>query len=380
MITVLYICSESKLDGAALSLLSMIESVKYEVKPIVLCIDNGETYKCFMNHGIECYVAPHLIAYGGIRNWSHFVLHPWHLRIIKQLRYKWCFIRLARKKLSQKHIDLVHTNVSATTFGVFVSKILKVKHVWHVRECLEKGTYWDGKFYVRLSNLKNKIDKADARITISNACSRFWGLKKYNTWTQLDAVRSIKDLYYVKEKQPYLLFCSYWINDAKGAKKVIESFGKSGIYDSYPTHIRLKIVGCCEDSYKKELTKVAEYYNCSDFIDFIPVQEDVKPFFANAKAFINPSINEGMGRTTAEAMFYGCPVIAHASGGTLDLIKDGETGYLFHTVDECTELIKKVCTENQDKIILQAQEFAKQNLSVEKYGKKILEVYNLVLN
>ena len=73
MITVLYICSESKLDGAALSLFSMIESVKHEVKPIVLCIDKGETYKYFMNYGIECFVAPHLMVYGETRNWSHFV-------------------------------------------------------------------------------------------------------------------------------------------------------------------------------------------------------------------------------------------------------------------------------------------------------------------
>ena len=142
----------------------------------------------------------------------------------------------------------------------------------------------------------------------------------------------------------------------------------------------MKIVGNCSDNYKKELIALAGDYGCSKFIDFIPAQKDVKPYFANAMAYVNPSVDEGMGRTTAEAMFYGCPVIAHASGGTLDLIKDGETGYLFNTVDEMAELMKKVCTSDQEEVILRAQEFAKNNLSVEDYGEKIMEVYKTVLN
>ncbi len=63
----------------------------------------------------------------------------------------------------------------------------------------------------------------------------------------------------------------------------------------------------------------------------------------------------------------------------MDLVRDGETGYLFNTVEECAELMRKVCTTDQEDIILRAQEFAKQNLSIENYAPKIMEVYNLVL-
>jgi hypothetical protein len=63
----------------------------------------------------------------------------------------------------------------------------------------------------------------------------------------------------------------------------------------------------------------------------------------------------------------------------MDLVKDGETGYLFNTVEECAELMRKVCTTNQEDIVFRAQEFAKQNLSIEKFGSKIMEVYNSVL-
>ena len=91
------------------------------------------------------------------------------------------------------------------------------------------------------------------------------------------------------------------------------------------------------------------------------------------------SENEGLGRVTAEAMFYGCPVIALASGGTLDIVKDKETGYLYNTSDECAELIHHVCTTPQETIILRAQDFVMQNLSQEVYGPKIMTLYNKVI-
>jgi glycosyltransferase involved in cell wall biosynthesis len=120
-------------------------------------------------------------------------------------------------------------------------------------------------------------------------------------------------------------------------------------------------------------------YGVADKIDFVSCQTNVKPWFAQATAFIMASQCEGLGRVTAEAMFYGCPVIARAAGGTLDLIKDGVTGYLYGTIKECAQLIQKVCKENQEKIILKAQEFAVNNLSQEVYGPKIMEVYNSVM-
>ena len=90
-------------------------------------------------------------------------------------------------------------------------------------------------------------------------------------------------------------------------------------------------------------------------------------------------ICEGLGRVTAEAMFYGCPVVAHATGGTLDLVKDGETGCLFNTVDECAALLRKVCLSDNESMVLHAQEFAKNNMSQEVYGPKIMEVYKNVI-
>jgi glycosyltransferase involved in cell wall biosynthesis len=381
MITVLFICSERQLDGAALSLLDLIQSVTEGVKPVVFCMDDGIVYNTFISHGIESYVCAHSLVYGYRRSWRHYVAHPWHIWNIKLFRQVQAAIKMVKKELPDGHVDIVHTNVSATLLGHYISKALKVKHVWHIREYLEKGRHAKGIFFVTTPCLQRLMNKANARIVASSPCLRHWGLKKENTWVIWDAVRSVNDCIYVKEKQPYVLFCSHWVNEAKGANKIIAAFGMSGLFDTTRNNevFRLKIVGVCEENYKIELMTLAESYGCAEYIDFIPEQKDVKPFFANAMAYVNPSVNEGMGRTTAEAMFFGCPVIAHASGGTLDLVKDGRTGYLFNTIDECSELMRKVCTTDQEEVILRAQEFVKQNLSVENYGRKVMEVYNSVL-
>ena len=98
-------------------------------------------------------------------------------------------------------------------------------------------------------------------------------------------------------------------------------------------------------------------------------------------AFVMASKAEGLPRVVSEAMFFGCPVLAYSeSGGALDQVKDGETGYVFHDEDQCAKLLNRIHDEPQEQVILKAQEFAKRELSVENYGPKIMKVYNAVLN
>ena len=51
--------------------------------------------------------------------------------------------------------------------------------------------------------------------------------------------------------------------------------------------------------------------------------------FASADAFIVPSRTETLGLVLLEAMAAGCPVVAAAKGGILDIVTDGVNGYLF---------------------------------------------------
>lgn len=378
-ITVVFVNPSAGLSGDTLSLGNLIMSLRNEIEPIVLLSEEkSAAFDYFNSLGAECLAHPYLLLLEPL--WGvkikNVLFHPWRLRFIKKLRFEWPGKLFFIRALKGRHIDFIHTNRSQVKMGYSLAKRLRVPHIWHIREYAFFGSR---RIPGGLHRLKRFINQADARIVVSNECRKSWGLKDINTWTIFDAVKSIKDCCYVKKKQPYVLFVSHKVNEVKGANTIVKAFGKSGLYAN-DIPVCLRIVGDCLESFKNTLLALAEQYGCAAFIDFIPEQKDVKPFFAHAMAFVNPSVNEGLGRTTAEAMFFGCPVIAHASGGTLDLIRDGETGYLFHTEEECARLLKTVCTNNQERIILQAQEFVKQNLSVEYYGEKIMEVYDKVLS
>ncbi|MEO0949256.1 MAG: glycosyltransferase, partial [Cyanobacteria bacterium J06641_5] len=55
--------------------------------------------------------------------------------------------------------------------------------------------------------------------------------------------------------------------------------------------------------------------------------------YASADAFIFPSRTETLGLVLLEAMAAGCPVVAAASGGIVDIVTDGVNGYLFNPQD-----------------------------------------------
>jgi glycosyltransferase involved in cell wall biosynthesis len=62
--------------------------------------------------------------------------------------------------------------------------------------------------------------------------------------------------------------------------------------------------------------------------------EELASAFASADAFIFPSRTETLGLVLLEAMAAGCPVVAAARGGILDIVTDGVNGYLFDPDDD----------------------------------------------
>ena len=382
MLTVLYVTNAPDLYGSNQSLYYLLRSIGKEINPIVLFPSKGPAVKLFESQGIECLVYPYITVF--IKSFRKFIkdkdfIRPWRFRFIKYIskyiRYDIYSIMRLKKHLDGRKIDIVHTNNSFISFGTLLSLLLRAKHVWHIREQMHPTSHQV--IFGGLPRLKRMMNKADARVFVSDSCRKWWGLKEKQSYVLFDAVRSIEDCCYEPNKQRYLLFCSGYIIKEKGIEKAVEAYGISGLANE---GIGLKVVGYCRDEGLKQRVIVeAKNFGCDSSIEFITFQKDVKPLFQNAMAFINPSENEGMGRTTVEAMFYGCPVVGLASGGTMDLIRHEETGYLFHTVEECAELMNKVSHESQEKLIWRAQEFVRHELSVEGYGEKLLRVYHSVL-
>ena len=228
-----------------------------------------------------------------------------------------------------------------------------------------------------IPRLQRLVRKSDWIIPISSAIAKHWNLPQYKTTIIPNPICSKNDVIYNPVKEKYILYSSYLLTDKKGARYAVEAFCRSKLYNE---GYQLKLMGNCSNDYRQILIDVAEKYNCANAIVFVPFQKDVKPYFAKATVYIMSSEFEAFGRVTAEAMFYGCPVLARATGGTLDIVRHGETGYLFETLEECSRLLVEIVHQNQERIILRAQKYAISTLSREAYRPKILEVYSSLLN
>ncbi len=71
-------------------------------------------------------------------------------------------------------------------------------------------------------------------------------------------------------------------------------------------------------------------------------KERLRTLYLSADCFLNPSLYEGMPNTVLEAMACGLPVVASDIPGNNDLVRHGETGFLFdlNSSNECADVLK----------------------------------------
>lgn len=373
---VLYICHETgALGGAALSLMNLIHAMRATVRPVVVVRRGpGDAVNDFFRRqGCACVVAPfelNTTVPFGFRTLVKF--------IPKYLRYHFVnglALWRVRAAVSGRAVRLVHTNSSVITFGYHLARRLGVPHVWHLRE------FQDRDFAVRpfcgWRELKRKIYRADAAIAITEAVYRHWQLDRARRALCLwDAVRPAADACNCPDKGKYVVFCAATLSAAKGADCAVEAFAQSGLAARGYT---LRMIGHCPPAYKESLTRLAAGCGVGEAVEFVGFCADVRPHLLRATAFLMCSRDEGLGRVTVEALFYGCPVVARRSGGTPEFIRHGRNGFLFDSVRECAALLRAMPGRDFARLAEEANRTAATSFSEEAYALRLREVYDGVI-
>ena len=76
------------------------------------------------------------------------------------------------------------------------------------------------------------------------------------------------------------------------------------------------------------MVELAQKLNIKDRVHFAGFRNDIKEILGSADIFCMPSYREGLSRSLMEAMASGLPCIVSKIRGNIDLIKDGEGGFL----------------------------------------------------
>jgi glycosyltransferase involved in cell wall biosynthesis len=100
-------------------------------------------------------------------------------------------------------------------------------------------------------------------------------------------------------------------------------------------------------------------------------QVDLAGHMARADALVLPSVSEGLGRVVFEAMACGTPVIGSRVGGIVEMVVDGETGFLVEPgqVDALAGKLAWILSHPSEARTMgrKAREFARGFFSAESY-------------
>lgn len=128
---------------------------------------------------------------------------------------------------------------------------------------------------------------------------------------------------------------------------------------------------------------MVEEFGNSDRVKFLGMRNDMSDLMTKATVLVVPSVYEGFGRVTVEAMFNGCLVIGNNSGGTKEILEKENLGILYSGHDELVTAMKTVVLkgiESYYPLIKKAQERAVTLYSQEQNVEDVYKFYQDILN
>jgi glycosyltransferase involved in cell wall biosynthesis len=148
------------------------------------------------------------------------------------------------------------------------------------------------------------------------------------------------------------------------------------VAEEIPEILALIVGGVREDkaAYFASLKKLVDEMGLTDKIRFTGNQQKVAEIYALSDVVVSSSKKpESFGRSAAEALAMGVPVVASGHGGILDIVKEGETGFLFKVGndDALTEKIIQTRFTNFTGL----RKFVSENFTLEQMLEKTCQVY-----
>jgi len=121
----------------------------------------------------------------------------------------------------------------------------------------------------------------------------------------------------------------------KGVHTAIEAMGRL-VNEMKTDQVSLTLVGSGHPDYETFLRDLAEREHLHNYVTFLPSvpKNEMPAIFQKFDVLIFPSIyEEPLARMTQEAMAAGLVVVGTTTGGTQEILREGETGLTFAPAD-----------------------------------------------
>lgn len=228
--------------------------------------------------------------------------------------------------------DVVMTNTMTVPSAAFAARWLRLPHVWFVQEFgrEDHGLRFDVGYAMTL----RAIDRLSDAIIVPSRANRE-ALTKYIPRDKMAAFYYAPPLEVNLSRRiepgstPLRAVIVGAVKESKGQLDAIEAVGELA---RRGRHVRLSIVGEGKGSYVAGLEDRVRVLGVADRVELTGFT-DPQPYLRDSHVALMCSRQESFGKVTVEAMMNGCAVVGARSGGTAELIVEGETGYLYEPGD-----------------------------------------------
>lgn len=383
---VLYVLSTTTMsNGSTKAFLSLCLGLKDKgVEPIVVCPNSLGVFCVLKDKGITALCIPNRNSvYPPFESLRDKILYV--PRLVGHGVINAMAVTKTKKVCTRYHPDLIHSNGALVDVGFRAAKSLGIPHIYHLREYHDM--YFGMNIMPSMNGFKNKNLVYSNSICITSAVKDHYANEKNCNKLRViyDGVHPKKSIAFSNEKGKYFLFVGR-IEEGKGIMDILVAFSK---FVEKRKDYKLLAAGIpLSATFFNEIKAYIEVNGLTGFVDFLGIRNDVDSLMQKASAVIMASRFEGFGLVTAEAMFNGCLVIGHDTGGTKEQFDNGmkmsgeEIGLRYGSVEDLSRLMFEVADSGIEKylpMIKRGQQVAASLYSIETCVDNVLEYYNDIL-
>lgn len=363
-----------KKEGASLSLLNVMEEMVRRGNEVYFVTTGDAIVPQMEKRGIKCIT---LLSYtmrqdedetglkGTIKYWLKDIVNR-------------CAIMRGVKELKPYHFDTIHINGIDNHVGAAIAVKLRVPYFWHIRQFLQEDL---GKRLVGEKIILSYLAKANGVIGISNAVKAKFEKKLKRPVRVIYNGIPLKnyDLGNVTrfEKEKVRMLLAGRITENKGqleAVKAVAELKRRGL-----DRVVLTLVGNAEADYLAAIQKTIQNEKLEDSVKILDYCDDLNELRSNSDIGLVCSKNEAFGRVTVEYMCAEMLVIGANTGGTVELVTEGETGLLYQQGDSVS-LAEKIeyamaNAEKMKEIAKRSKAYAFDHFSIERVCDEVLNLY-----
>ncbi len=254
-----------------------------------------------------------------------------HASNLELLRYSWRGLRMARRLLEQHRYDVsfAFAGVPAGALSYVLSLTHGLPYVLSLQGPDVPG--FEARYNYLYPVLTPLIKKIWRRASAVTAISAEQVLLAHRTMPDLPLVtipNGVETELFApasdEAKRPFTIICVARLIERKGQHHLLRALAQLRVNCTQP--VRLIVVGTGDA--EAQLRELADSLQVADAVTFkgFVSREQMPSLYREADVFALPSQQEGMSIALLEAMASGLPVIVTDTGGTAELVTQGQNG------------------------------------------------------